>query len=68
VLLGALAFFHVKAHKAALLGLLTALVIAVLVYRMPWSMAGASALNGAAFGLFPIGWIVLTRSSSTTSP
>jgi lactate permease len=59
VLLGALAFLHVKAHKAALLGLLTALVTAVFVYRMPWSMAGASALNGAAFGLFPIGWIVL---------
>jgi lactate permease len=59
VLLGALAFFHVKAHKAALLGLLTALITAVFVYRMPWSMAGASALNGAAFGLFPIGWIVL---------
>ena len=59
VLLGALAFFHVKAHKAALLGLLTALVTAVFVYRMPWSMAGASAITGAAFGLFPIGWIVL---------
>jgi lactate permease len=59
VLLGALAFFHVKAHKAALLGLLSALVIGVFVYGMPVSMAGASALNGAAFGLFPIGWIVL---------
>ena len=59
VLLGALAFFHVKAHKAALLGLLTALVSAIFVYRMPWRMAGASALTGAAFGLFPIGWIVL---------
>src|SRR6185369_323130 len=59
VLLGALAFFHVKAHRAALLGLFSALAIAVFVYRMPWTMAAASAIHGAAFGLFPIGWIVL---------
>ncbi len=59
VLLGALAFFHVKAHVAALLGLLLALGIAVGVYGMPLRMAGASAAYGAAFGLMPIGWIIL---------
>ena len=59
VLLGSLAFFHVKAHVAALLGLATALLVAFFVYRMPGSMAVAAALNGAAFGLLPIGWIVL---------
>ncbi|HET6982229.1 MAG TPA: L-lactate permease [Myxococcaceae bacterium] len=59
VLLGSLAFFHVKAHVAALLGLATALLVAFLVYKMPGSMAIAAALNGAAFGLLPIGWIVL---------
>src|SRR5512147_1741528 len=59
VLLGALAFFHVKAHIAALLGLLLALGIAVGVYGMPAKMAGATALYGAAFGLLPIGWIIL---------
>jgi lactate permease len=59
VLLGALAFFHVKAHIAALLGLLLALGIAVGVYGMPLSMAGATAGYGAAFGLLPIGWIIL---------
>ncbi len=59
VLLGALAFFHVKAHIAALLGLFLALAIAVGVYGMPMKMAGASALYGAAFGLLPIGWIIL---------
>jgi lactate permease len=59
VLLGALAFFHVKAHIAALLGLVIALAIAILVYGMPAQMVGASALYGAAFGLLPIGWIVL---------
>jgi len=59
VLLGALAFFHVKAHWAALLGLTVALGTAIAVYGMPGSMAAATALNGAAYGLFPIGWIVL---------
>jgi lactate permease len=59
VLLAALAFFHVKAHVAALLGLLLALAIAVGVYGMPLSMAGATAAYGAAFGLLPIGWIIL---------
>jgi lactate permease len=59
VLLGALAFFHIKAHIAAILGLLLALAIAVFVYGMPAQMAGATALYGAAFGLLPIGWIVL---------
>jgi lactate permease len=58
-LLAALAFFHVKAHKAALLGLALALLTAIFVYGMPAKMAAAAALNGAAFGLFPIGWIVL---------
>ncbi len=59
VLLGLLAFFHVKAHIAALAGLAASMLIAILVYGMPSSLAFASAANGAAFGLFPIGWIVL---------
>jgi lactate permease len=59
VLLGALAFFHVKAHVAALLGLAAALLVAIFVFSMPTSMAFAAAYNGALFGLLPIGWIVL---------
>ncbi len=59
VLLAALAFFHVKAHVAALLGLVLAQGIAVGVYGMPLGMAGATAAYGAAFGLLPIGWIIL---------
>jgi lactate permease len=59
VLLGALAFFHVKAHVAAITGLVLALLIAIFVYRMPPTTALAAAGNGAAFGLLPIGWIVL---------
>ncbi|HXG68894.1 MAG TPA: L-lactate permease, partial [Blastocatellia bacterium] len=60
VLLGLLAFFHVRAHIAALAGLAVSLLVAMLVYGMPASLALAAAANGAAFGLFPIGWIVLT--------
>lgn len=58
-LLGLLAFFHVRAHRAALAGLIVALMIAVFVYDMPPSLAGASSVYGAAYGLFPIGWIIL---------
>jgi lactate permease len=59
LLLGALAFFHVKAHWAAVLGLASALAVAVFVYGMPAQMAAMSAVNGALFGLLPIGWIIL---------
>ena len=59
VLLGLLAFWHVRAHFAAGAGLLAALGIAIFVYGMPAALAGMAALNGAVFGLFPIGWIVL---------
>jgi len=59
VLLGSLAWFRVAAHYAALLGLTSALIIAIFVYGMPVDMAGAAAVYGAAFGLLPIGWIIL---------
>ena len=59
VLLGLLGVVQVRAQIAALAGLLSALLIAVLVYKMPAGLAAMSALYGAAFGLFPIGWIVL---------
>jgi len=58
VLLGALAL-HIKAHYAALAGLATALVVAIFGFHMPARMAGATAVLGAGYGLFPIGWIVL---------
>jgi len=59
VLLGLLAFWHVKAHWAAIFGFLTAALIAVFVYGMPTPLAGMAALHGALYGLLPIGWIVL---------
>jgi lactate permease len=59
VLLGALGVFKIKAHYAALLGLATSLTVGVVVFRMPVKMIVASASYGGAYGLFPIGWIVL---------
>ena len=59
VLLGLLAFGHAKAHWAALSGLAASLAVAMLVFGMPAPLAGSAALMGAAYGLFPIGWIVL---------
>ena len=58
-LLGLLAFGRVRAHIAALAGLLVAATIAMTVYHMPAQLTLASALFGGAFGLFPIGWIIL---------
>jgi len=59
VLLGALAFGHFKAHYAALAGLITALLTAIFGFGMPGRMAAVTAVYGVAYGLFPIGWIVL---------
>jgi lactate permease len=59
VMLAALAFFHIKAHIAALLGLAAALLVAIFAYSMPAQTAVAAALYGAAYGLLPIGWIIL---------
>ena len=49
-----------KAHWACLFGVGVSLVVAVAFFKMPAGMAIASATEGAAFGLFPITWIVLT--------
>ncbi len=58
ILLGGLAF-HLKAHIAAMLGLASALIVTVFAFGMPFKMAAATAGYGAAFGLLPIGWIIL---------
>lgn len=60
VLLGGIGIFHMKAHVAALLGLLVALAVAVIGFGMPAQMAGTTAAYGAAYGLLPIGWIILS--------
>jgi lactate permease len=59
VMLVALAFLHIKAHIAALMGLSAALLVAIFAYAMPAQTAVSAALYGAANGLLPIGWIIL---------
>lgn len=59
LLLGGLAVLRLRAHVAALAGLAASLLVAVLAFGMPAGMAARTAGLGAAYGLFPIGWIIL---------
>lgn len=83
VLLGAIAIFEMKAHWAAILGLATALAVAVFGFGMPAKMAGLSAAYSgidATLGLamaqtgwlYPffgalIGWLGVALTGSDTS-
>lgn len=58
-LLGLIALGRVRIHVAAVMGLGVALAVAIAGYGMPPGAALAAAGYGAAYGLFPIGWIVL---------
>jgi lactate permease len=62
VLFVLLAGIRIAAQWAGLITLATALIIAVLVYGMPIGLALNSTLLGAAFGLFPIVWIVINAT------
>jgi lactate permease len=55
ILLGGLKW---SAHMAAIAALAVAIVVAIAVYSMPLGQTLGSGLEGAAFGLFPIMWIV----------
>jgi lactate permease len=59
VLLGAMAILRLKAHIAAIAGLVTALLAAIAVFHMPARLAFTAAAYGAGYGLFPICWIIL---------
>lgn len=48
------------AWQAALAGLVVGLLIAIAVWQMPVSLAASSTLNGMAFALIPVMWIVWT--------
>jgi lactate permease len=56
VLLGGV---RMKAQWAALIALGTAMLVALAIYGMPIDQTALSASEGAAFGLFPIMWIVV---------
>ena len=59
VLLGLLASRRIPAHAAAMAGLAAALAVAIGVIGMPAGLGARAALLGAAYGMLPIGWIVL---------
>lgn len=59
VLLGLIAVVKMRIHFAAVVGLIVALVLAIGLFKMPVSAAAATTVYGAAYGLFPIGWIIL---------
>jgi lactate permease len=48
------------APKAALGGAVTAFLVAITAFGMPWEMASMSFLHGVGFGLLPTGWNILT--------
>ncbi len=56
VLLGA---FEVRAHWAAAVALVAALATSIFIFGMPARMALATTVYGGAYGLLPIGWIII---------
>lgn len=51
---------HRPAPLAAFLGAVTAVLIAWLAYGMALPQAGLAFVHGAAFGLMPVGWTIIT--------
>jgi lactate permease len=60
VLLYLLGVKRKPAWVAALSGLAAAACVAIAAYGMPLGLMAGSVLYGAAFGLFPIGWVVFS--------
>jgi len=59
VLLGLLAGLKVRPHLCAIAGAATAVLVAMIAFRMPALLAVSSFFYGAAFGLLKIVWIVI---------
>ncbi|HET8923695.1 MAG TPA: lactate permease LctP family transporter [Candidatus Acidoferrum sp.] len=59
VLLSLLAGFRVKAHLCAIAGAATAVLMAIIAFKMPALLAVTSFVYGSAFGLLKIVWIVI---------
>src|ERR1700745_4220679 len=59
VLLGLLAGCKVRAHLCAIAGATTAVIVAIVAFKMPAVLALSSFFYGSAFGLLKIVWIVI---------
>lgn len=55
-----LAVKRMAGHKAAFVATATAVLLAIAAWGMPVDLAVGATLYGAAFGIFPIVWIVIT--------
>src|SRR5437763_14698828 len=54
------------ASKAGLAGAVTAILVAWLIFKMPLVMAGMAFVDGAAFGLLPVGWTIFNTMLLST--
>lgn len=59
ILFYALAVKGLKGHYAGILTLVSSILVALFIYKMPFKLAILSTFYGIFVGLFPIGWIVL---------
>jgi lactate permease len=59
VLFGLLAGLQVKPHWCAIAGASTAVIVAIIFFKMPPALAAISFGYGVAFGVLKIAWIVL---------
>ncbi len=59
ILFGLLAGLKVKPHWCAIAGAMTAVVVAIIFFKMPPALAAVSFGYGVAFGVLKIAWIVL---------
>lgn len=55
-----LAIRRAPGQIAGIAALITAFLVAILVYKMPFTTALLSTIMGIAYGIFPIFWIVIT--------
>jgi L-lactate transport len=60
VLLYLLGVRRLPAWKSALAGLVAAILVALFGYGMPLNLVSSATVYGAAFGLWPIGWVVFS--------
>lgn len=56
----ALAVFRMKGYVAGFITVVLTILIALFVYKMPFTMAMAATGYGFAYGLWPIAWIIIT--------
>src|SRR6202051_56199 len=59
VLFSLLAGLKVKPHWCAIAGAATAVLVAIIFFKMPPTLAALSFAYGVAFGILKIAWIVL---------